>query len=340
MSTEIKKTMIGGFVVTALTLCTAAVFVFGSGDFFKKTYDYVLFFEDSIKGLSKGAPVTFRGVEIGVVKEIQLVADLNRMTTYIPVIIEVDPTTWDTAGKHEFESGEEKIEILIDKGLRAKLDLQSIVTGKYLISFDFYPNEPVNYKKFMPDMTEIPTIRGKLNKLADSLENLPVEKLFNSLTSTIDGFNSILNSDEIKNLVPTISRTAGKIETLVQDIDRMIPAYRTLALNADREIEKVGGRIEETAGAYKKLAQTLTTDIKPLYTDIRDSVNHINQGLDSAQTLIKKAEGTLDKDSPIMTELTQALKELSMAARSIRVWSDYLESHPEALIRGKGEYRR
>lgn len=330
MSTEIKKTMIGGFVVTALTLCIAAVFVFGSGDFFKKTSSYVLFFDDSIKGLSKGAPVSFKGVGIGVVKDIKLIVDVDKMDSYIPVIIEVTPSSWNVVGTNEFKSEKQRIHDLVNKGLRAKLELQSIVTGKYSIALDFYPKEPANYKGAMPDMLEIPTIRGQLDKLANSLENLPWEKLFNSMKVALEGVDKIINSEETKNLIPTIQQTAEKIGILAQDVDRMVPTYRAMAANADREIARLGGRIEEI----------VTTDIKPILADIHEAVGRINQGMESAQSLIKKADSTIDKNSPVMIEVSRALKELSLASRSMRVLTDYLERHPEALIKGKGEYRR
>jgi paraquat-inducible protein B len=333
--------MIGGFVVMALVLCTAAVFVFGSGDFFKQTNSYVLFFEDSIKGLSTGAPVSFRGVDIGTVKDIRLLADLNKITTHIPVIIEIDPSRWDTTGIDElFKTEKERFEALISKGLRAKLDLQSIVTGKYMVSLDFYPDEPVQYKGVMPDLTEIPTTRGKLNKLADSLQHLPFEELFNSILSTVQGLDRMVNSKEAAALLPNMNSIADRVNALVDDIDKMVPAYEALAVNTDQEVMRLGRQLEGTVAEYKTLAQTVTAEIRPLSQDLRETAGNISQGIKNAKTLMKKADGVLDKGSPIMTDLTKTLKELSLAARSIRVWADYLERHPEAFIRGKGEYRR
>ena len=341
MNTETKKTMIGGFVVTALFLCTAAVFVFGSGNVLKKTYDYVLFFEHAVKGLSIGAPVSFRGVTIGMVKDIKLIVDMEKMTTDIPVIIQVDPSRWNTTGHDELSSAEEKIQMLVSKGLRAKLDLQSFVTGKYMISLDFYPDEPATYKGAVPELIEIPTIQGKLDKLASSLENLPFDDLFHSIFTTVQGIEGLVNSDDAKALMPHMNQTVGSIKALAVTADHemtklgrqlggTVAQYKTLAENTD-------GHIGGLAKDYGTLAQTLTSEIKPLSGDIRAAANQISEGVESARALIGKAEGIVDKDSPFMIELTQALKELSLAARSIRVWADYLERHPEALIRGKGK---
>jgi paraquat-inducible protein B len=340
MNTEVKKTMIGGFVVTALILCTIAVFVFGSGDFFKKTNSYVLFFEDSIKGLSKGAPVSLSGVEVGFVKEIRLVADIDKMTTYVPVIIEVNPSSWTTVGTYDFKTEKEKIENLVRKGLRAKLELQSVVTGKYMISIDFYPDEPILYKQIMPDMLEIPTIRGKLNKMADSLGKLPFDELFSAILSAVESIDRIVSSQQTTELFSGLNKAIDKLDTLLNDVDRMLPVYEALASNTDQEVARLGRQLEETVAEYKTLAKTMTAEIRPISADLHEVATNISQGVKNAQTLIETADEALDKDSPIMTELTQALKEMSLAARSIRVWADYLERHPEAFIRGKGEYRR
>ena len=70
MSKEVNKIVIGGFVIGGIGLAVMAVLLFGSGKFFQKTSMHVLFFEGSVKGLNIGSPVKFRGVDIGMVKNI------------------------------------------------------------------------------------------------------------------------------------------------------------------------------------------------------------------------------------------------------------------------------
>ncbi|TMC94991.1 MAG: MCE family protein, partial [Chloroflexi bacterium] len=67
-----SATLIGAFVVGAVTLAVTAIVTFGSGQFFRHTQRFVLYFSGSLNGLEKGAPVKFRGVPIGSVKEIRL----------------------------------------------------------------------------------------------------------------------------------------------------------------------------------------------------------------------------------------------------------------------------
>ena len=87
MAEQANRMVIGGFVVIAVFLLAASIVIFGSGKFFKKTDEYVLHFEGSIKGLNVGAPVLFQGVQIGSVTSIALRADREKMTLDIPVII-------------------------------------------------------------------------------------------------------------------------------------------------------------------------------------------------------------------------------------------------------------
>ena len=77
MAKQANRMMIGGFVVIAVILLAASLVVFGSGKFFKKTNEYVLYFDGSVKGLSVGAPVLFQGVQVGSVTSISIHADMK-----------------------------------------------------------------------------------------------------------------------------------------------------------------------------------------------------------------------------------------------------------------------
>ena len=91
MSKPIGKPIIGAFVVGAVAIVVAGLFVLGGGQFLKKKYMRVMYFDGSVKGLKVGAPVTFRGVEVGTVTNITIRANPKDLTTRIPVIVEIDP---------------------------------------------------------------------------------------------------------------------------------------------------------------------------------------------------------------------------------------------------------
>src|SRR5262245_32214414 len=135
MGKKANPTVIGLFVVGALALAVAGVVVFGSGEFFKHTEEFVMFFPGSMNGLSPGAPVKFKGVDIGRVTNIKLVlhreADEapNEQTLTIPVYVQTDPSKIVVDGQRLEMTDPKNLKALIKRGMRAQLQSQSLVTG-------------------------------------------------------------------------------------------------------------------------------------------------------------------------------------------------------------------
>lgn len=232
MSKKANKTIIGAFVVGAVALLVLGILTFGSGLFLKRTSKYVLFFDGSVKGLSVGAPVIFRGVNVGTVRDVSLVYDENTGAVLIPVIIEVDlsrvkgaPQRW----------GYSDYRLLIGRGLQARLEIQSFFTGQLMIAFDFYPDKPSKLRGIMKEYPELPTlpISPDISKI---LEEIPLKEISENLGDAVIGISKLVNSEDLQ-------------------------------------------------------------------------------------------EG--------LSELKNTLKEVTQAARSLRLFTEYLEQHPEALLRGK-----
>ncbi|WMW65574.1 MlaD family protein [Nitratidesulfovibrio liaohensis] len=142
MAREANKAMLGAFVVGALALLAAAVLLFGSGRFMKDRPQLVLYFKGSVRGLNIGAPVVFRGVPIGSVTEIRLLHDPDTPEFFIPVFIEFEPERIlnmkdGTVAKRQADG--KVLDLLVEKGMRARLALQSFVTGQLMIEVDFDP---------------------------------------------------------------------------------------------------------------------------------------------------------------------------------------------------------
>ena len=91
MSKQANTKLIGGFVIGAVVLIMAGILLFGSGKLFSHQKKFVLFFEDSVKGLNIGSPVDFRGVNIGTVTDIKIVLNKKDLSLRIPVFIEIEP---------------------------------------------------------------------------------------------------------------------------------------------------------------------------------------------------------------------------------------------------------
>jgi paraquat-inducible protein B len=346
MAKQANKTVIGAFVLGAIVLMVVGVVIFGSGKFFKKTNKFILYFEGSVKGLNIGAPVMFRGVKIGNVVDIQLVADPEDLSIRIPVIVETEPGRFQGLEEKRFgREAKERMDALIKRGLRAQLQMQSLVTGQLMIEVDFFPDKPAKFVGAQKEYPEIPTIQTPLQKLGKTIEKLPLQEIAAKLNSAF----------------ASIDRAAPKVEEGLDNLNETLKDIRKLVQNVDSQIEPLSRAIEQTVGDYGKLARDVDAQVEPLATGIGDTVKgaqklvkDIDKRIGPLDTSIEKAlkaadeaalqakktlaavEGVAGKDSQLVYQLTLTLKELSSAARSIRVWADYLERHPEALLRGKG----
>ena len=193
MSRKVSKTVIGIFVVGALVLLMVAIVVFGSGDLFKRTNKFVLYFDGSVKGLAIGAPVMFRGVSIGTVKDISLIYDAKAGTITLPVIVEIEQDRIKGAPSFGELGGAKK---MIALGLRGNLEVQSFLTGQLMISFDFYPDRPAILRGILKGYPELPTLPTSPD-IFEVMENLPIKDIANNLESATQGINKLVNSSEI-----------------------------------------------------------------------------------------------------------------------------------------------
>ena len=314
MAKQANRMMIGGFVVLAVLIMAASLVVFGSGKFFQKTMQFVLFFDGSIKGLSVGAPVQFKGVQIGSVTSITMQIDLAKMQAQIPVLIELEPDRWKVVGG---ERGVRKnLEKLIEKGLRAQLGMQSFITGQLMIELDFYPGSPLVLKNIDERYVEIPTIPSTTEKLADALSKLDLAALEKHLESALDGIAKLAND-------PNLTASIRALKDTLQGADATLKDARKLVTKVDVQVDPLSKNLNKTLTDYGKLA-----------VNVDSRVGGVAIGFDKT---MGAARGFISDNSPLMVELQNTLQEISAMSRSIRQLTNYLDQHPEALIRGKGK---
>jgi paraquat-inducible protein B len=349
MSKKANKTAIGGFVVGALALIVAGVLIFGSGKFLTKTQAYVMYFEGSVKGLNEGAPLVFRGVKIGSVTRILLVANTDDLSFQIPVFVEVEQKQFTVTGDQalDLRSPKEQLVLLVARGLRAQLIAQSMVTGQLIVELDFHRDKPAKLVAGDSEYLEIPTIRSGMDDLVKQIEKAPIEDILNKVLSAVDGIEKAVNSKEVKESLLTLKQTVTNLNKLVLNIDSRIEPiastveetvkdYGKLARNVDRQVKPVLSGIAETERHADKLVKNVDAQVTRLGSSIDEAAKSAAAALVEAKKTLSTIEGLTGEDSQLMYQITTTLKELSAAARSIRVWADYLERHPEALLRGKG----
>jgi len=323
MSTKVNKAAIGAFVLSAIALLVVGVLVLGAGKFFTREHVYITYFDGSVKGLSVGSPVMFRGVKVGAVTDISItVAGKNSLK--IPVVFTLQPSKFKGTAA-AFQNDPQTIENAVNElGLRAQLQSQSFVTGQLLIALEFFPDKEPQFVGLSTEYSEIPSVPTPLEELQKTLEDLPFKEIVENLNSTLDGVDRLVNSIDAK-------KTTRIIESAVKDI-------QTLAQNVN---DKVGPLADSIASAARSadgaLVETRETMIA-VRGDTKKVLEEAQATLVTAQSALKQSELTLQaygEDSRTVTDLQKTLRELSATTRSLRQLSDYLERHPESLLRGK-----
>jgi len=296
MSKQANRPLVGAFVLGALVLVVAGVVFFGSGKFFRKVYRDVMFFEGSVKGLQIGAPVMFRGVQIGHVTNVVMEVNLKDLTASIPVYVEIYPQKMVMIGGAK-KLGEQELPVLIEKGLRAQLQLQSFVTGQLLIDLDFYPDTPIRLVGFEKEYPEIPTIPSDVEQLRKKFEELPLKEIADRLIETLAGVNRLVNSRDLRESI-------GSLNQSLKDADALV--------------------------------KNLNTEIGPqIASNIKETLSAAQDTLRETSNAVKNINGIAAKNANLGYEIDRTLEQIAELSRSIRVLADYLERHPEALLRGK-----
>jgi paraquat-inducible protein B len=229
---------------------------------------YQLIFNQSVRGLAPGAPVDFRGIQIGEVGEVQAQVDMKNFTFSVPVTIHLDPQRLGVR-VHDLKPGvslealrRKLIDSLVAHGVRAQLRSGNLLTGSVYVALDFFPGAAPATIDWSQRPVQLPTMPGQLEA------------------------------------------TEARVENIIHKIDQM-------------PLKEIGDNLRRTLA------------------DLDSTVVSARGTLDRARSTLDTANGVIEPNSPQSQELNQTLQEVSRAARSMRVLADYLERHPEALLRGK-----
>ncbi len=313
MSVKANPTLIGAFLLGAIALIVAGLMIFGGGRYFTETVTYVAYFPETVSGLSDGAPVNFRGVKVGVVRRIEVQLNAEDLSVRIPAYLQLQRKRIREIGGTIPEG--DLIHELIERGLRAQLQLQSIVTGQLSVQLDILPDRPARYVDPTGEFPEMPTIPSTMQEFTETMASLSIQDLVNDARQVLVGLKNLVNSPDLAEILTGVNQLVNSKELLgvVSHADEAIDGVQTLVSNLD---EQVG---------------SLSRDAKHTLAKVNETLDEVQKTLDAArQSLSIAAEG-----SPIRYELEQMLGELTAAARSIRLLAEFLERNPDALLRGK-----
>jgi len=326
MSKPANKTLIGVFVIVAIGLVVGAILILGSGRFFRHYPKYVMYFDSSVKGLSIGSPVVFRGVKVGSVTDLSVDFNPSDLSILIPVYVELGEEKMNMAdlnilnGDREAQQ-DEYTKALIKKGMRAQLEMQSVVTGQLLISLEFHPDTKASFIGKDKRYAEIPTISTQFQQFTKRLENMPIEEILQELRATLAGIHKVVNSPEAANLIASGTKGMDEARLLIQHIDGQV---RPLAGSTNAAVQQI-----------KSLAENMNNELVPLSASIKNLAEETGVTLRKSQAAFDKMGSAVGDDSALAYQLPKTLKELEGAARSIRLLANELRQHPEAVVWGK-----
>ena len=332
MSRKADPTLIGAFVLGALALAVVTILLVAGDDWFRKHSQHTLYFEGAAHGLQVGAPVVFLGVKVGTVKKIQLGLDESSDKFVVPVVIEVEPQVVRTKSGERIDLRDrETLRRLIERGLRARLRMQSILTGQLYVDLDFHPDKPARFVAPDPAISEIPTIRTAVQELARKLEGFPMDAFLADVAAIGASLSQTLNTPETRNLPRRLDATLKHLEALAARLDAksgpLLDETRAdlaemkkalvAAQSAMARLESAADRVGALAAADSEMVRNLTQASAEL--------------AGAAQTVRRLAEA----ESPTVQHANQALKEIARAAEALRQLADLLEQQPDAILRGK-----
>lgn len=337
MSKKANPKLIGSFVVGGLALALIAIFLLSAG-LFRETVKCVAFFEGSVKGLSVGAPVTFRGVRVGTVTDIQVRIGGNELDHLIPVFFEIEPARF-TVVRADGQPNGLDVENLIEKGLRAQLTVQSFVTGLLMIELDFRPGTRKLLVGTIQDYPEIPTIPSDLDDFLRRFEEVPIEETLEQITDILKTVREYVDSPEARALLRNFGEALEGVNALVKKIDVHADPLLSEGTLALREMRQTFGELNERLSAILDRSEDAMASVDNVAGEIDRRLPALMDELERTVTLTQNAMENMaaasQEDSPLMHNLQELSAEMTSAARSVRVLADYLQRHPEALLRGK-----
>jgi paraquat-inducible protein B len=322
--------LIGAFVVGAVILAAAALGILGSGKLFHHAIQFVLYFPSSVEGLNAGAPVKFKGVEVGRVSRILLNLDRPEMSdAQIPVFIDLDMDKVIKKGGPPDLEDPAVVGSFISHGLRAELESQSLLTGQLFIELDFHPEIPAHFVQ-PPGyrFREIPTIQNSLERtglvaedVLDQLRRANLPALVHSAVQALDSVHALIESPVVKADLTAVGVTLRHADQAIANLDKT-------ASRLEQKVEPLAASFDATAAETRRTVARAEL-----------AITHADAAIDQLQSTLTAVRAQVEPDSPVSHELLRTLSETAAAARSVRQLADYLQLNPSSLVLGRPRER-
>ncbi len=294
---------VGGFVIGAMLIGMIAVIVFGSGRIFQKREQHVAFFTGSLQGLRLGAPVQFRGVQIGTVSEIFVQFDAATLEFLIPVILDINVDLIQATGEVE-DQPESNIEELIEEGLRAQLAVQSFVTGQQAVQLALHPGTPIEMIETDLPYGQIPTIPSAFEVMERS-----VGKVLEDIGDILADFKGFIgdNRGTIEQVLANISETTVDAKATMADLRKAAANIAVITDTVSKNREAIGDLVDNantTVLSYKSLAERAEAVVAENQDSLSAAISGLRQAEQKISDLAETANAILNENRKGMKDFT------------------------------------
>ncbi|MCC7080205.1 MAG: MCE family protein [Burkholderiales bacterium] len=337
-------TTIGLFVLGAVALTVAAILFFGGSALFAKRLAAVSFFHGSVAGLQIGAPVTYRGVEVGQVSAIGIRIDPKDFRTLVQVDMALVPEAVRFYGG-EVLADNTLVPTLVQRGLTAQLVTQNFVTGMLTVDLGFRPDAEL--RKTETDLpTEVPTVPTDLERLARKARDIDLPALVDALQSTFVTLNRILDAPEtaqtMRELPLLATQLRETLKTVNSEVKGLSDAVRTTTSASARSLDKTLKSVQALAATLEREAERTTAAVRSTLQTADKTIAGANSALaalpptlEAGQRALEGAGQLLDPRGRTMIQIERGADDLAAAAARLRSLAERVDRDPSILIRGR-----
>lgn len=265
---------------------------------------YLVSFDGAVGQIKAHAPVTLRGFTVGEVTSIGLSVDPQTGRIATPVLLALDPTRFHLTGPPPSDGNwkpimDATLAKLIGEGLRASLTRAVPVVGGEQVELAMIPGVQPARLETAGQYAQIPAAAGGgLERLPAEISSLPLTQIADNLRTITDQLRALTSSPQLRDSI---------------------------------------GHLDATLAALDRLSRQAGPEVAPTLREVRVTVASLRAAAQQLDATAESARMTMGASAAAPSGNVQhALDELAGAARAVRSLANYLDEHPEALLRGRG----
>ncbi len=347
MASQRTKFAVGLFVASGIGITLMAIIWLGMSRYLEKGNFYAAYFDESVQGLSKDAPVKYRGVSIGRVESIKVAPDAK----LIQVLLKIESNQ------------------VLDRSIVAQLKDVGI-TGSMFVELDRKKESDLDRSPRITFPSEYPIVASKPSEFAELLRGLDdvlnhiktidLKGISDKLKLTLDSVNRMITDAEVKAVSSKVRKSLDNIDRMIVDADvkgvstklqsslesagrildskrwdRILASVDDAAQSLNRVMDKAGsslGQMDKMLVGVEGVVADNEEDIKKAVEDLRQAMKNANVLLERGVLLLGSAD---DSFFQLKRQLSVSAQNLEKATDNLNQFFELLADHPSQLVFGE-----